>query len=493
MQFLTPWHIASIIFYFFLIIICIDEKYSLWYLRWVSYVLSIVIFIYSLFFLFSFIINSEIIQFSVYFTFSLGILNNSKLGIDGISLFFILLTTFIIPICFLVSWNISLYLREYILCFLMIEFFLILAFSVDDLFLFFVIFESILIPMFLIIGVWGSRPHKTIAAYWFFFFTLAGSVFFLFAISFFYFSYGTTNLYVISYFLKNGYLLDFDISRLIWICLFLTFAVKIPLFPFHVWLPEAHVEAPTAGSVLLASLLLKLGGYGILRFLLNLFPTLSIYFTPFVYTLCFLGIFYTSIIAIRQLDLKRLIAYSSVAHMNYVVLGLFSFSNYGIIGAVQLMLSHGIVSTALFILVGILYDRYGIRLISYYSGLTAVMPFFSFFLGLFIFSNAGFPMLSNFPGEILIFTNFLIYDLFFAFLILLGLYFTGVYSVWLLNRIIFGTFNIFNKNSNIYFDLTKREFFILFILSFLNFFMGFYPNFFFLNIAKSVYFNQIVY
>lgn len=472
---------------------CIDDRYSLWYLRITSYVLSIIIFLYSLNFFWFFIENWAPTQFSIYFIFSSGILNSTKLGIDGISLFFILLSTFITPICFLVSWNISLYLREYILCFLMIEFFLVLAFSVDDLFLFYIVFESILIPMFLIIGVWGSRPHKTVAAYWFFFFTLAGSIFFLFAISVFYFSYGTTNLDVISFFFKNGYSLEPKIAKIIWICLFLTFAVKIPLFPFHVWLPEAHVEAPTAGSVLLASLLLKLGGYGMLKFLINLFPLLSIFFMPFIYTLCFLGVFYTSITAIRQLDLKRLIAYSSVAHMNYVILGLFSCNNYGIMGAVQLMLSHGIVATAMFILVGILYDRYGVRLISYYSGLATIMPFFSCFFGLFVFSNAGFPMLSNFPGELLIFTNFVINDLFFSFLILLGLYFTGIYSIWLLNRIIFGSLNLnYNSFTSIYCDLTRREFFILFLLALINFFMGLCPNFFFYYLGKSIYFNQVI-
>jgi len=244
----------------------------------------------------------------------------------------------------------------------------------------------------------------------------------------------------------------------------------------------------------LASLLLKLGGYGMLRFLLKLFPVLCIYFTPFIFTMCFLGVLYTSIIAIRQLDLKRLIAYSSVSHMNYVVLGLFCGNNYGIAGALQLMLSHGVVATALFILVGILYDRYGVRLITYYSGLATTMPFFSLFFGFFIFSNAGFPMLSNFPGELLICANFLIHDLFFTLLILLGLYFTGIYSVWLLNRIVFGTLNSYTHNFiGIYCDLTRREFFVLSILSILNFLIGLYPNFFLRIFIKSIYVNQYLF
>lgn len=379
------------------------------------------------------------------------------------------------------------------MCFFIVELFLVVAFSVDDLLVFYIAFESVLIPMFLIIGVWGSRAHKTIAAYWFFFFTLAGSIFFLYAISIFYFSYGTTNIHNLIFFFKTSYSLDSFVCKQLWFCLFIAFAVKIPLFPFHVWLPEAHVEAPTAGSVLLASLLLKLGGYGILKFLLNLFPNLSIYFLPLVYSFCFLGVFYTSITAIRQIDLKRLIAYSSVSHMNYIVLGLFSCNNYGLMGAVQLMLSHGVVATALFALVGILYDRHGVRLISYYGGLSSVMPFFCCFFGLFIFSNAGFPMLSNFPGELLIFTGFVINDLFFSFLILLGLYFTGIYSIWLLNRVIFGSLSVhYAVSAGIYFDLNRREFFVMLILAFLNFFMGIFPNFFFFSLAKSVYFNQSI-
>jgi proton-translocating NADH-quinone oxidoreductase chain M len=491
-NFLTPWHIVTLIFYSFFLIKWIDARYSLWYLRISSYFLSLFIFFYSLLIFYFFEAHCGYPQFicnivlapvtGFYFNFS----------IDGISLFFILLSTFITPFCLLINWNFSYYLKEYILFFTILELFLVIAFSSNDLFLFFVAFESILIPMFLIIGLWGSRPERIKAAYWFFFFTLVGSIFFLYAICVFYFAYGSTNLEIIKYFIKNNYyVMCYNYNKFLWFCIFLAFAVKIPLFPFHVWLPEAHVEAPTAGSVLLASLLLKLGGYGIIRFLITLLPLETIYFTPFVYMLCFLGIFYTSIIAIRQLDLKRLIAYSSVSHMNYVVLGLFSFNNYGILGGIQLMLSHGIVSTALFFLVGVLYDRYRVRLINYYSGLTTVMPLFSCFFGLFIFSNAGFPMLCNFPGEFLIFANIILNDLFFSILILLGLYFTGVYSIWLLNRIVFGSLNIYFSNKiGIYLDLNRREFFILIVLSILNFVMGLFPNCFTFYICKSVYLNQ---
>ncbi len=278
---------------------------------------------------------------------------NFYIGIDGISLFFILLTTFLVPICLLISWkSVNQFVKEFLVAFLFLESFMIAVFCMLDLVLFYVFFESVLIPMFLIIGVWGSRERKIRAAYQFFLYTLIGSLFMLIAILLIYFQVGTTDLQVLT-------TIEFSERRqlFLWAAFFLSFAVKVPMIPFHIWLPEAHVEAPTAGSVILAGILLKLGTYGFLRFSIPLFPQASVYFTPLVYTLSVLGIIYASFTTLRQIDLKKIIAYSSVAHMGFVTLGLFSLNVQGIEGAILLMLSHGFVASALFLCIGILYDR----------------------------------------------------------------------------------------------------------------------------------------
>ena len=284
---------------------------------------------------------------------------NFLFGVDGISLFFIILTTFLIPICILVCWSsIQAYVKEYCIAFLVLESLMIAVFSVLDLLLFYVFFESVLIPMFVIIGVWGSRERKIRAAYQFFLYTLLGSVFMLLAILLIYFQTGTTDLEIL-------YCSSFSETRQIflWLAFFASFAVKVPMVPVHIWLPEAHVEAPTAGSVILAGILLKLGTYGFLRFSIPLFPFATYYFTPLIYTLSVLAIIYTSLTTLRQIDLKKIIAYSSVAHMNFVTLGLFSLNTQGIEGSILLMLSHGLVSPALFLCIGILYDRHNSRLL----------------------------------------------------------------------------------------------------------------------------------
>lgn len=248
------------------------------------------------------------------------------------------------------------------------------------------------------------------------------------------------------------------------------------MFPFHIWLPEAHVEAPTSGSIMLASLLLKLGGYGFLRFSIGLFPQTSNFFLPLIVVFCFVGITYSSLITLRQLDLKRLIAYSSIAHMNYIVLGLFSFTYLGVIGGILLMLGHGIVSSALFLLVGVLYDRHHVRLLSYYSGLVTVMPIFSLLFGFFTFTNMAFPGLANFPGELLILVGLVEANFIIALSSVFGLFLSAVYSVWLLNRLIFGSLKtLYTSTFN---DISRREFYSVLPLIFLTFLMGLVPNFF---------------
>jgi proton-translocating NADH-quinone oxidoreductase chain M len=355
--------------------VCVNLKY----VRILSFILTLLVFLYSLVFLFFFESFVHYFQFQFFVTWSEVLNIYYSVGIDGISLFFIILTTFLMPLCFLLSWvNISYRLKEFIICMLLTELFLINVFSVLDLFFFYLFFESILLPMFLIIGIWGSRYRKIHATFQFFFYTLIGSLLMLIAIIYIYLVVGTSDLSIILLFKFNNYTQIF-----LWLAFFLALAVKIPMMPFHIWLPEAHVEAPTAGSVILAGLLLKMGGYAILRFLVPIFDYANVFFIPFVFLLSSIAILYSSLATIRQLDLKKIIAYSSIAHMNYVTIGLFSYDIQGIQGCIFLMLSHGLVSSALFICVGILYDRYKTRILKYYGGLVQLMPLLCFFFFFF--------------------------------------------------------------------------------------------------------------
>lgn len=394
-----------------------------------------------------------------------------SLGIDGISLYFILLTTYLIPICLLTGWSsVNKFVKEYVIAFLIIESLLITVFSVLDLFLFYIFFESILIPMFLIIGIWGSRERKIQAAYEFFLYTLLGSVLFLLCIIYIYNVYGTTDIQIL-------YTICFDkhIQKYLWLGFFASFAVKVPMVPVHIWLPEAHVEAPTAGSVLLAGILLKLGAYGFLRFSIPMFPDASIYFRPFVFTLSIIAIIYTSLITLRQVDLKKIIAYASVGHMNFVTLGIFSFNIEAIKGSLLVMLSHGIVSSALFLCVGVLYDRYKTRTLKYYRGLTLVMPLFSFVFLFFTLANMSVPGTSSFVGEFLILLGLYEVNSVMAILASLGIITGAAYSIWLYNRVAFGSLTIYIKHFN---DLSYKEFFIFLPFIFLTLLMGIYPNIF---------------
>nr|YP_009114076.1 NADH dehydrogenase subunit 4 [Hildenbrandia rubra]AHB62139.1 NADH dehydrogenase subunit 4 [Hildenbrandia rubra] len=391
-------------------------------------------------------------------------------GIDGISLFFVILTTFLISICILVGWNTSLSnVKEYMICFLLLEFFLIQVFCVLDILLFYIFFESVLIPMFLIIGVWGSRARKIKASYQFFLYTLFGSLFMLLGILTIYFEVGTTDVQI----LWNH---SFSLQRqfFLWAAFFLSFSIKIPMIPFHIWLPEAHSEAPTAGSIILAGILLKLGGYGFIRFSIPMFPDASIYFTPLVYSLSLIAVLYASLTTLRQVDLKKIVAYSSVSHMGFVTIGLFSFNIQGIEGSIFLMLSHGLVSSALFLLIGILYERYKTRIIKYYSGLVQVMPLFSIFFLFFTFANIAFPGTSSFVGELLVLISSLQFSAVLTFFISFNVVLSASYSIWLFNRVNFGVLKTFYVTQ--FQDLSKREFSILFIFSFLVCWLGVYPS-----------------
>ena len=411
----------------------------------------------------------------------LSLLNlNLNLGVDGISLFFVMLTTLLISLCILTSWNsVNVNVKEYMLAFLLMEFFLIGVFCVLDLLLFYIFFESVLIPMFLIIGCWGSRERKIRAAYFFFLYTLIGSIIMLLSILYIFDQVHTTDYEV---------LLTFSFSRteqyVMWFTFFLSFATKVPMVPVHLWLPEAHVEAPTAGSVILAGVLLKLGTYGFVRFSLPLFPEASYYFAPFVYILAATGIVYTSFTAIRQSDFKRIIAYTSVAHMNLVILGIFSFNVIGIEGALLQSLSHGFVASALFLIIGVVYDRHGTRMVKYYGGLVHVMPMYVFIFLFFTMANIGLPGTSSFVGEFLILVGSFKANTSVTFIGATGMIIGGCYSLWLFNRIAYG--NLKTQYFNEFLDLTKREFMIFLPLFLGTLIIGLKPTFFLTPMHMSV-------
>lgn len=409
---------------------------------------------------------------------------NFSIGIDGISLFFVLLTTLLIFLCILISWtSVKVYIKEFLIAFLILEFFLIGVFSILDLLLFYIFFESVLIPMYLIVGIWGSRERKIRAAYFFFLYTLLGSVLMLLSILYIYYQAGSTDYEI---------LLTFAFSNIeqkfLWFSFFSSFATKVPMVPVHLWLPEAHVEAPTAGSVILAGVLLKLGTYGFLRFSFPLFPEASFYFAPIVYFLAIIGIVYTSFTAIRQTDFKRIIAYTSVAHMNLVMVGLFSFNTIGLEGAILQSLSHGFVASALFIIIGVVYERHHTRMVKYYGGLVHVMPLYTFIFLFFTMSNIGLPGTGSFVGEFLILAGSFKTNTSATFISATSMIIGGCYSLWLFNRISYGNLKIqYLKN---YIDINKREMFIFLPLIFGTMLIGLYPEFFLNSMHMSV--NMLV-
>lgn len=396
--------------------------------------------------------------------------SNIFVGIDGISLFFILLVIFITLLCVLSAWRRKYGLKEFLIYLFLIEFFCLIVFTILDILVFYMFFESVLMPMFIMIGVWGSTYSGRVkAAYYFFLYTLAGSILFLVAIMLIYLDTGTTNLVV----LFNSEFSNIKQS-ILFVLSFLGFAVKIPLFPIHIWLPEAHVEAPTEGSVILASLLLKLGGYGFLRVSLPIFPYGSKEAAPFIFVFCTLGVIYASLTTLAQVDLKKVVAYSSVAHMNLVVLGIFSLEYQGVAGSLFLMLGHGIISSGLFFLVGVLYDRHHTRRILFFGGIAQVMPLFSTFFLFFSLANMSFPGTCNFVGELLTLIGIFLKNRYLAFFAASGIVLSAAYSIWLFNRIVFGNLNLTFITK--YKDLTRQEFFILIPLIFLGILLGIWPD-----------------
>jgi len=395
---------------------------------------------------------------------------NFKFGIDGISILFILLTTFITPLCILSVINsIKERIKEFLIALLVMETLMIGVFCSLDLVIFYLFFEGGLIPMFLIIGIWGG-PRRVYSAFKFFLFTLLGSVLLLIAVISIYWITGTTDM--IQLLLWTN--IPKEYQYLLWLAFFSSFAVKLPMWPVHTWLPDAHVEAPTAGSVILAAILLKMAGYGFIRFSIGLFPVASDFFTPLIFLLSIIAIVYTSLIALMQEDMKKLIAYSSVAHMGFVTIGIFTLTKQGLEGSIIQMISHGLISAALFLCVGVVYDRVHSRLISSYGGLVHITPKYAVIFMIFTLAALGLPGTSGFVGEILILIGAFQKNILVAVLASLGVIFAAAYMLWLYKRVIFGKINN-NELKKIY-DLNKTEIFILSSLAFLTLFFGFYPE-----------------
>lgn len=443
----------------------------LWFHRNFALFWSLFVFNFSLLFLFLF--DSTFSGFQFLYTIDWLVLSNSSvtLGLDGIALFMIILTSFLIPVCVLLSWSptVKSNVKEYNVAFFVLESILFGVFSSLDLLLFYLLFEAVLIPMFFIVGVFGSRDRKIRASYLLFLYTLVSSVFMLVAILVLYFWTATTD-----YLILQAISFDSSLSTFIWFAFFLSFAVKMPLVPFHIWLPEAHSEAPTSGSVILAGILLKLGGFGFLRFSIGLFPEASSFFSPLIFSVSVFGVIYASLTTIQQIDLKKIIAYSSVAHMGLVTIGLFSNNFQGVLGGILLMISHGIVSGALFLCIGILYERHQTRIVKYYSGLIHSMPLFTVCFIVFTLGNIGLPATSSFVGEILIFVGCFEVNSWAALLSGFGMVLGIGYSFWLCNRISFGNSKQFSIVE--FRDLNRREFYSLVPFVFLTFSLGLFPD-----------------
>ncbi len=391
------------------------------------------------------------------------------MGVDGVSLFFVLLSTFLTPICVLASWrSVTLRVKEYMIAFLVLETMMVGTFCALDFFLFYIFFEGVLIPMFLIIGVWGG-PRRVYSAFKFFLYTLLGSVLMLLAILAVYFETGSADI-------REALVYDFpaNLQTWLWLAFFASFAVKLPMWPVHTWLPDAHVEAPTAGSVILAGVLLKMGGYGFVRFSLPMFPDASEYFTPLVFLLSVVAIIYTSLVALAQDDMKKLIAYSSVAHMGFVTMGVFTVTSEGLQGAMIQMLSHGIVSAALFLCVGVVYDRLHTREIARYGGLADTMPKYAAAFMVFMLASVGLPGTSGFVGEFLSLVGTFQVNSWVAFFATSGVILSVTYMLYLYRRVIFGV--ITRADLRAMADLTPIEVAIFAPMLAIVLWMGIYPG-----------------
>ncbi len=391
-----------------------------------------------------------------------------KMGVDGISMLFIVLTTFLMPLCILASWDsIKTRVKEYMLAFLVLETLMIGVFCALDLVLFYLFFEAVLIPMFLIIGIWGGA-RRVYASFKFFLYTLLGSVLMLLAIMAMWWEAGTTDIVELM-----KYDFPAEMQWWLWLAFFASFAVKMPMWPVHTWLPDAHVEAPTAGSVILAGILLKMGGYGFLRFSLPMFPLASQEFAGLVFVLSVVAIVYTSLVALAQEDIKKLIAYSSVAHMGFVTMGIFTFTSQGIDGAIFQMLSHGLISGALFLCVGVIYDRLHTREIKAYGGVVDRMPIYAVCFMVFTMANVGLPGTSGFVGEFLTLLGAFRVNTWVAFFATTGVILSAAYALYLYRRVIFGALE--KPSIKALKDLNAREIAVIAPLVFLVIFFGFYP------------------
>jgi NADH-quinone oxidoreductase subunit M len=471
--------------------------------RWMALWTSVVTFLVSLLIWINFDKTSAKFQFleqASWFTLPGGYTLMYRMGVDGISMFFVLLSTLLTPICILSAWNaVKERVREYMIAFLVLETFMVGTFCALDLFTFYIFFEAVLIPMFLIIGVWGGE-RRVYSAFKFFLYTLVGSVLMLLAMIWMYYEtkaagQATTDIAKLIDFARTvGF--DRETQIWLWLAFFASFAVKMPMWPVHTWLPDAHVEAPTAGSVILAGVLLKMGGYGFLRFSLPMFPDASIFFTPLVYVLSIVAIVYTSLVALAQEDMKKLIAYSSVAHMGYVTLGIFAatvqvgadpkamMGVQAIQGAIFQMLSHGIVSAALFLCVGVVYDRMHTRALDRYGGLGKRMPVYAAVFMVFMLASVGLPGTSGFVGEFLVLLGAFKANLWVGVLAASGVVLGATYMLWLYRKVIFG--DLVRDDLKNILDLEAREVAVFAPLVALVFWMGVYPNSFLELIEPSV-------
>ncbi|MBH00895.1 MAG: NADH-quinone oxidoreductase subunit M [Candidatus Pelagibacter sp.] len=461
---------------FFLLFIKPDKSNNS--IKYVSLFISIANLILSIYLWIVFDQNSSEFQFVENRDWISGMIQY-KVGIDGISILFVVLTTLITPLCIVsVNSTITYRLKDFLLAILVMESLMIGVFCSLDLVIFYLFFEGGLIPMFLIIGIWGG-DRRVYSAFKFFLYTLLGSVLMLVAIISIYWITGTTDI-------EQLYILGIDqkYQNLLWLAFFSSFAVKTPMWPVHTWLPDAHVEAPTAGSVLLAAILLKMAGYGFIRFSVGLFPVASDYFIPLVYTLSVTAIIYTSLVALMQEDMKKLIAYSSVAHMGFVTLGIFTMTQQGIEGSIFQMISHGLVSAALFFSVGVIYDRKHTRLIKNYGGLVSIIPRYAFVLMIFTLGAVGLPGTTGFIGEFLILMGTFQKNFLVAIIASIGVVLSAAYMLWMYRRVVFG--KIQNKDLLGLQDLSKSELFVLWVLALPIVIYGLYPDPLFDTINISV-------
>ena len=448
-----------------------DDENSLNNIKKVALLTSFGVFLLSLFIWLQFDNSNPGYQFQEKFRWFSDFNFYYHIGIDGISLFMVILSTFLTPLCILASWeSIKKRVKEYMIAFLILETVMIGMFSSVDILLFYIFFEVVLIPMYLIIGIWGG-DRRIYASFKFFLYTLLGSVLMLIAIIAI---YRLTNSMSIenlqgNYFAKN-------VQMYLWLAFFASFAVKIPMWPFHTWLPDAHVEAPTAGSVILAGVLLKMGGYGFIRFSLGMLPEASQYFSPLVMTLSIVAVVYTSFVALAQTDIKKLIAYSSVAHMGLVTIGIFIVNTQGLEGAMIQMISHGVVSGALFLCVGVIYDRMHTRDINFYGGLVNRMPIYATVFMIFMLGSVGLPGTSGFIGEFLVIVGAFKYSSIVVIGSATGIVLSAVYMLYLYKRIIFGEMS--NEKLSEILDLNNREKITLIPLAIAVIFIGIFPNIF---------------